>query len=70
MLVMSIALARAPHAKAAGRLSRDGVRTDALRHQVKPGMTGRARVNGWRGRTDTELKIRRRVQFDLDYIRS
>ncbi len=39
-----------------------------LRHKVKPGITGWAQINGWRGETDTTEKIRKRVEFDLDYI--
>ncbi len=38
------------------------------RHRVKPGVTGWAQVNGWRGEVDTEEKIRRRVEYDLHYI--
>ncbi|RZK88645.1 MAG: undecaprenyl-phosphate glucose phosphotransferase, partial [Methylobacterium sp.] len=38
------------------------------RHKVKPGITGWAQVNGWRGETDTSDKIRRRVEHDLHYI--
>ncbi len=38
------------------------------RHYVKPGITGWAQVNGWRGPTDTQEKIEKRVQFDLEYI--
>ena len=38
------------------------------RHRVKPGITGWAQVNGWRGETDTEEKLVRRVEFDLYYI--
>ena len=40
----------------------------ALRHKVKPGITGWAQVNGWRGETDTVEKMRRRVEHDLYYI--
>jgi exopolysaccharide biosynthesis polyprenyl glycosylphosphotransferase len=40
------------------------------RHRVKPGITGWAQVNGWRGETDTVEKIQRRVEYDLDYIES
>ncbi len=40
------------------------------RHRVKPGVTGWAQVNGWRGETDTFEKIQRRVEYDLDYIES
>jgi Undecaprenyl-phosphate glucose phosphotransferase len=38
------------------------------RHRMKPGVTGWAQVNGWRGETDTHEKIVRRVEFDLAYI--
>jgi Undecaprenyl-phosphate glucose phosphotransferase len=38
------------------------------RHRVKPGITGWAQVNGWRGETDTHEKIQRRVEHDLYYI--
>lgn len=38
------------------------------RHRVKPGVTGWAQVNGWRGEVDTEEKIRGRVACDLHYI--
>mgnify|MGYP001410587231 CR=1 FL=1 len=38
------------------------------RHKVKPGITGWAQVNGFRGETDTLDKMQRRVQFDLNYI--
>jgi lipopolysaccharide/colanic/teichoic acid biosynthesis glycosyltransferase len=40
----------------------------AARHSVKPGMTGLAQVRGWRGETDTEEKLIRRVDSDLEYI--
>ena len=54
--------------KAGGRLFQDVVDRYAARHCVKPGITGWAQVNGWRGETDTVDKIRRRVEFDLYYI--
>ena len=38
------------------------------RHTVKPGITGLAQINGWRGETDTEEKLQRRVEFDIQYI--
>ena len=38
------------------------------RHKVKPGVTGWAQINGWRGEVDTEEKIHGRVDFDLYYI--
>ena len=40
-----------------------------LRHKVKPGITGLAQVNGWRGETDTAEKMRKRIEFDHRYIR-
>jgi lipopolysaccharide/colanic/teichoic acid biosynthesis glycosyltransferase len=38
------------------------------RHRVKPGITGWAQVNGYRGQTDTIEKMQRRVEHDLFYI--
>jgi Undecaprenyl-phosphate glucose phosphotransferase len=58
----------APRAKANGRIYSDVLPEYALRYRVKPGMTGWAQVNGWRGNTDTEDQLRRRVEFDFDYI--
>lgn len=60
-----------PHAtatKSEGRLFEDVVDRYAARHRVKPGITGWAQVNGWRGETDTAEKIERRVEYDLYYI--
>ncbi|MEM1114457.1 MAG: undecaprenyl-phosphate glucose phosphotransferase [Pseudomonadota bacterium] len=41
-----------------------------LRQSVKPGITGWAQVNGWRGETDTRYKMEQRVLHDLHYIRN
>lgn len=60
-----------PHAlnsKAAGRYFQEVVADYAARHRVKPGITGWAQVNGWRGETTTEDQIRKRVEYDLFYI--
>jgi Undecaprenyl-phosphate glucose phosphotransferase len=60
-----------PHplsAKAAGWLYPDVVEDYAARHKVKPGITGWAQVNGWRGETDSIEKIQNRVAHDLYYI--
>lgn len=60
-----------PHAKntkAVGKLFEEVINEYASRHRVKPGITGWAQVNGWRGETDTEEKIRKRVEHDLYYI--
>ncbi len=40
-----------------------------LRHFVKPGITGWAQVNGWRGPTDTLIKLQNRIDYDLVYTR-
>ncbi|CEJ13505.1 UDP-glucose:undecaprenyl-phosphate glucose-1-phosphate transferase [bacterium YEK0313] len=58
----------AVHAKAADQLYDDVVDGYFARHKVKPGITGWAQVNGWRGETDTQEKIQRRVEHDLYYI--
>ena len=60
-----------PHAtatKAAGILFEDAVKEYTARHRVKPGITGWAQINGYRGETDTLEKIEKRVEFDLQYI--
>jgi Undecaprenyl-phosphate glucose phosphotransferase len=38
------------------------------RHKVKPGVTGWAQINGWRGDADTNHKLRSRIEHDLYYI--
>ena len=58
----------APTTKAGGREFRDVVSTYAARHRVKPGITGWAQASGWRGETDTEDKLVRRLEHDLHYI--
>jgi Undecaprenyl-phosphate glucose phosphotransferase len=60
-----------PHAvaaKAAGQLYNEAVDQYAARHKVKPGITGWAQINGWRGETDTLEKLQRRIDCDLYYI--
>ena len=58
----------AVHAKAADREYDEVVDGYFARHRVRPGITGWAQVNGWRGETDTPEKIQRRVEYDLYYI--
>ena len=56
------------HATASNRAYEQVVDGYFARHKVKPGITGWAQVHGWRGETDTEDKIQRRVEHDLYYI--
>ncbi|MDB5554497.1 MAG: undecaprenyl-phosphate glucose phosphotransferase [Rhizobium sp.] len=58
----------AVNAKAEAKLYADAVDGYFARHRVKPGITGWAQINGWRGETDTHEKIQRRVEHDLYYI--
>jgi len=57
-----------PHAVAHNELYRTQVNGYMLRHKVKPGITGWAQVNGWRGETNTLDKMEKRIEFDLEYI--
>lgn len=60
-----------PHAvlgKLQNRLFDEAVDGYFARHKVKPGITGWAQINGWRGEVDTQEKIQKRVEFDLYYI--
>ena len=60
-----------PHAlraKAGGELYEDAVAEYATRHKVKPGLTGWAQINGWRGETDSIAKLQMRVEHHLYYI--
>ncbi len=59
-----------PHAVAHNEQYRGLIPGYMLRHKVKPGITGWAQVNGWRGETDTLEKMEKRVEFDLEYMRN
>ncbi len=59
-----------PHAVAHNEEYRKKIKGYMLRHKVKPGITGWAQINGWRGETDTLDKMARRVEHDLWYIRN
>jgi putative colanic acid biosysnthesis UDP-glucose lipid carrier transferase len=58
-----------PHPNALNEQYRKKVVGYMLRHKVKPGITGLAQVNGWRGPTDTPEKMEKRIEYDLIYIR-
>jgi len=57
-----------PHAVAHNEAYRTLIRGYMLRHKVKPGITGWAQVNGWRGETPDVSWMENRVRHDLDYI--
>jgi putative colanic acid biosynthesis UDP-glucose lipid carrier transferase len=59
-----------PHAVAHNEQYRALIHGYMLRHMVKPGITGWAQVNGWRGETAELEKMEQRIQHDLEYIRN
>jgi putative colanic acid biosynthesis UDP-glucose lipid carrier transferase len=59
-----------PHAVAHNEMYRKLIKGYMVRHKVKPGITGWAQVNGYRGETDTLDKMQGRIEFDLDYLRN
>ena len=59
-----------PHAVSHNEMYRRMIHGYMLRHKVKPGITGWAQVNGWRGETDTVEKMEQRVNHDLHYIQN
>lgn len=58
-----------PHANVHNEEYRSLIKGYMLRHKVKPGITGLAQVNGWRGETDTLEKMQKRIECDHQYIR-
>jgi putative colanic acid biosynthesis UDP-glucose lipid carrier transferase len=58
-----------PHAVVHNETYRALIRGYMLRHKVKPGITGWAQINGWRGETPEVSWMENRVRFDLEYIR-
>jgi putative colanic acid biosynthesis UDP-glucose lipid carrier transferase len=59
-----------PHAVAHNELYRKSIKGYMLRHKVRPGITGWAQVNGYRGETETLDKMKGRIDHDLDYLRN
>jgi Undecaprenyl-phosphate glucose phosphotransferase len=57
-----------PHPSTLNLEFMDQIKRYATRHRVKPGITGLAQINGWRGPTDTAAKMAGRVSHDLYYI--
>ncbi len=59
-----------PHAVAHNEQYRKLIKGYMLRHKVRPGITGWAQVNGFRGETDTIEKMHGRIEHDLHYLRN
>lgn len=59
-----------PHPVALNEKQRKLVEGYMLRHKVKPGITGLAQINGYRGETDTPEKMIGRIRYDLEYIQN
>ncbi len=59
-----------PHALQHNEIYEGKLEMYMLRHRVKPGITGWAQIHGYRGETDTDDKMVKRVEFDLQYIQN
>lgn len=59
-----------PHAVAHNETYRKAIKGYMIRHKVKPGITGWAQVNGYRGETETIDKMEKRIKYDLEYLRN
>jgi putative colanic acid biosynthesis UDP-glucose lipid carrier transferase len=59
-----------PHAVAHSDKCRKDIHGYMLRHIVKPGITGRAQVNGWREETAEPMKMEERVRHEIEFIRN
>ena len=57
-----------PHAIAHNEFYGERIKDYMRRHRVKPGLTGLAQVNGFRGETSTLSQMEGRVEQDLAYI--
>lgn len=57
-----------PHAVAHNEQYRKIVDNYMIRHKIKPGITGWAQINGYRGETDTVDKMEKRIQYDIQYL--
>lgn len=57
-----------PHAVAHNEEYRGSIWGYMQRHKVKPGITGLAQINGYRGETDTREKMEQRFKYDMEYL--
>jgi putative colanic acid biosynthesis UDP-glucose lipid carrier transferase len=58
-----------PHAISHNELYRKLIKGYMVRHKVKPGITGWAQVNGYRGETETVESMQKRIDFDIEYLK-
>ena len=58
-----------PHAVSHNEEYRKVIKGYMIRHKVLPGITGLAQINGCRGETARLEDMRKRIEFDLDYLR-
>jgi putative colanic acid biosynthesis UDP-glucose lipid carrier transferase len=58
-----------PHAVAHNEQYRGLINGYMVRHKVRPGITGWAQINGFRGETETVEKMKGRIEYDLDYLK-
>lgn len=59
-----------PHPNKMNEDYRDQLFGYMQRHNVKPGITGLAQINGYRGETKTDEDMKNRIQLDLEYIKN
>jgi putative colanic acid biosynthesis UDP-glucose lipid carrier transferase len=59
-----------PHALTHNEQYRRVISGYMIRHKIRPGITGWAQINGYRGETDTLEKMRRRVACDIEYLKN
>ncbi|WP_372739244.1 exopolysaccharide biosynthesis polyprenyl glycosylphosphotransferase, partial [Neptunomonas sp.] len=57
-----------PHAVSHNNYYSDKINAYLARHRIKPGITGLAQIEGYRGETETLDKMQKRVELDLVYI--
>ncbi|OQW68956.1 MAG: undecaprenyl-phosphate glucose phosphotransferase [Proteobacteria bacterium ST_bin12] len=58
-----------PHAVTHNEMYRKLIKGYMIRHKVKPGITGWAQVNGYRGETKTVESMKNRIDYDLEYLK-
>lgn len=58
-----------PHAVTHNETYRKLIKGYMVRHKVKPGITGWAQINGFRGETSTVESMKQRIDYDLEYLK-